>query len=141
MITQQDLIVAFSEEEIAEVSDHQNHTDIDAQVVAAAIAAAVGEARSYLARAGIAKAVENNPPAILKLKLCDIARYYLYEDGMIPVVETRYDNATTWLKEVARYPSMLVDADETDAATSNAMSGSMVKPNPLPKGLTDEDVL
>lgn len=141
MITQQDLIVAFSEEEIAEVSDHQNHTDIDAQVVAKAITAAEGEALSYLAGAGIAKAVQNAPSEILKLKLCDIARYYLYENGMIDVVETRYNRAVAWLKDVARNPSMLVDADETDAATSNAMSGSMVKPNPLPKGLTDEDVL
>lgn len=141
MITQQDLIDRFGEVELAELSDHDQHADINAVVVAKAIADAQSEAMSYLAAAGIAKAVQLSPPSALKIKLCDIARYYLYENGMIEVVETRYNRAIVWLKDVMRNPSMLVDADNTDKATSDAMSGSMVKPNPLPRGITDGDVL
>ncbi len=135
MITQQDLIDRFGEVELAELSDHAGHSDIDPVVIAKAITDAESEAMSYLAGAGIANEVRLSPPLALKIKLCDMARYFLYENGLIEVVEKRYNRAIAWLKDVERNPAMVVDIDAADAATAAAMSGSMVKPNPEPPEL------
>lgn len=53
-------------------------------------------------------------PKALILKACDIARFYLYDDGVTEIVQKRYDDAIAWLKMVSTNPAML-----TGVATSN----------------------
>ena len=78
MITIQDMITRFGEQEMAERSNHENYETIDEAVMAAAIADAEEEAASYL-RAAKLFFTNDTAPQVLKIKVCDIARYYLYE--------------------------------------------------------------
>ena len=81
-----------------------------------AIADADAEAGAYLKAANLsfdADAV----PHVLKLKVCDIARYYLYEDGYNQAVDERYRAAVAWFKTVVKNPNML-DGARTAADAS-----------------------
>ena len=97
MITQADLVERFGAEEIARLSDHDEYRTINAAVVAKAIADAEAEVNSYLAPVGL---VGITPPKALVLKACDIARYYLHEDGATEIVRERYRKAFRLLKVV-----------------------------------------
>lgn len=116
MITQQHLIDRFGRSELAELSDREHGNDIIETVVQTAIDDAEAEVEGYLKAAGLVS--RNNrgrliylddqaPPKALTLKLCDIARYYLYADGVTDIVETRYNQAISWLKLVMTSPEML----------------------------------
>lgn len=128
MITQADLVERFGEAEIAALSDHDAHQSINAAVVDKAIADAVAEVNSYLAPVGL---VGITPPKALVLKACDIARYYLHEDGATEIVRERYKQAIAWLKEVMKNPSMLTGMGDT--TPEKPVSAIAVRPNVLPK--------
>lgn len=139
MISQADLIARFGEQELAQLTDRQHYQSIDNAVIAHAIADAEAQAESYLRAAGLVARNSKgeltyiaalNPPKALIINLCDIARYYLYEDGVTEIVEARYKQAIAWLKEVMRSPAMLTGAAETTAA--NGSSGIALAPNPVP---------
>ena len=125
MISQTDLVERFGAEEIARLSDHDEYRTINAAVVAKAIADAEAEVNSYLALVGI------TPPKALVLKACDIARYYLHEDGATEIVRERYRQAITWLKEVMKNPSMLTGMGDT--TPKQPVSAIAVRPNVLPQ--------
>lgn len=104
MIALSDLIERFGAAELAQLTNRQAQFDavIDEAVIDRAISDATGEVASYLLPAGLVRvsALGNviyvpsgAVPDALLLKTCDIARFYLYEDGIIDVVQTRYDNA------------------------------------------------
>ena len=128
MISQTDLVERFGEEEIARLSDHDEYRTINAAVVAKAIADAEAEVNSYLAPVGL---VGITPPKALVLKACDIARYYLHEDGATEIVRERYKQAIVWLKEVMKNPSMLTGMGAT--TPKQPVSAIAVRPNVLPK--------
>ncbi|PID62620.1 MAG: hypothetical protein CR974_03450, partial [Gammaproteobacteria bacterium] len=132
MITQQDLVTAFSETEIAELSDHENAAVIDAAVVDKAITEAVAEAQSYLNAAGLTAAVLTPVPVDLRGKLCDIARYRLSDDGVTDTVDERYKLAIAWLKDVMRNPAMLVPGFNPSDQAGNINSGVDSIANPKP---------
>ena len=97
-------------------------------MVAKAIADAEAEVNSYLAPVGL---VGITPPKALVLKACDIARYYLHEDGATEIVRERYKQAIVWLKEVMKNPSMLTGMGDT--TPKQPVSAIAVRPNVLPK--------
>lgn len=74
MITIQDMITRFGEQEMAERSNHENYETIDEAMMAAAIADAEEEAASYL-RAAKLFFTNDTAPQVLKIKVCDSAMY------------------------------------------------------------------
>ena len=100
LISIDDLIKRFGEREIQRLSKNNSDT------VQAAIDDATAEAKSYLSAARFDKLPEK-PPVVLQIKVCDIARWYLYENGVTEIVEKRYHAAINWLKQVQKNPSML----------------------------------
>lgn len=127
MITQDDLIARFGEEEMAALSDHERGTTLNPEVIARAIADAEAEVASYLAPVGLANIT---PPKALIIKACDIARYYLHQDGAEGIVKERYEYAIRWLKDVMRNPAMLTGMGDTTPAAP--ASGVEVRPNVIP---------
>lgn len=129
IITPDDLINRFGEREILRLSDKTQSRQIDYDNVQAAIDDAVAEAQSYLAGAHFAK----QPalvPAVLKIKVCDIARWYLYENGVTEIVEKRYLSSIAWLKQVQKNPAML-GFDASEEAQQVIGSRIVVQPNVL----------
>lgn len=140
MITLQDLIDRYGAEELAQLTNRQAQFNavIDEAVIERAISDATGEVASYLLPSGLVRMgtlgnviyVPNGAiPDALLLKTCDIARFYLYENGMIEVVQTRYDNAIKWLDKVKKEPEMLTGPKSS--AVSNDQSAAVI-PNAVP---------
>lgn len=139
MITVQDLITRFGEEELANLSDRENYSVIDDEVVQSAIADAEDTASSYLLAAGLVQMQQGKQvythgetPKALSNALCDMARYELHTNGVTDVVQKRYDDAITWLKLVMKNPAMLIGKSTEGSSTNTATSGVVVMPNPMP---------
>ena len=138
MITLQDLIKRFGENEIAKLSDKVNYQVIDETVVATAIKDAEGDVASYLRPVGlVSKDALGNlvyrngaeiPDDLIK-HTCNIARYELYDNGTTDIVEKRYDDAIKWLDKVKKDPTMLTGPI---AELPNASGGISVIPNIVP---------
>lgn len=140
MITKQDLIDRFGEAELATLTDREHYNTIDDEVLNKAIADAQAEVESYLNPTGLVirddlgdlvYRMQQTPPKPLVIKACDIARYYLYEDGDTKIVKERYEQAIAWLKLVMKNPSMLTGIDDEKQA-ERIESGVYVLPNPKP---------
>lgn len=128
MITIQDMVTRFGEQEMAERSNHENYEYINEDVLNAAIADAEEEAATYLRAAKLSFPVDS-VPNILKIKVCDIARYYLYQDAVTEIIDERYKSAIAWLKTVVKNPNML---DEARVADEYRVSSCAVYVNELP---------
>ena len=148
MIGLTDLIDRFGAEELAHLTDRANAEVIDETVINQAIADAEGEVESYLNAVGLVS--RNNrgrliylddqtPPKALTLKACDIARYYLHEDGVTDIVQKRYDNAIAWLKEVKKDKTVLTGLPDPSEAGNgkDGFGGVVVMPNPTPSNWID----
>jgi phage gp36-like protein len=98
--TSQDLIDRFGEQEVLELTDRNQTGVIDKAVLEQAIADADAEIDAYLA--GRYKLPLGHVPAVLPRIACDLVRYYLYEDHSTEYVQKRYDDATKFLRSVAR---------------------------------------
>ena len=110
------MITRCGETELAQRTGRDGYDSIDYAVLDTAIADADAEAGAYLKAANLsfdADAV----PHVLKPKVCDIARYYLYEDGYNQAVDERYRAAVAWFKTVVKNPNML-DGTRTAADAS-----------------------
>ncbi|MFV2030511.1 phage protein Gp36 family protein [Neisseria sp. S1] len=128
LITREDMILRFSEREIAALTDHDYGKTVNVEVLDRAIADAQAEAGSYLAAAGYKSLDGVETPRVLVLKVCDIARYYLHEDGDIEIVEKRYKAAIDWLKSLVKEPRLLgLDTTQPADKASDAMYA--VRPN------------
>ena len=95
IITRDDLLERFGEKELIELTDREAYAVINDNVLQKAIEDAEAEAGAYLQAAGL---VLKAPPKALVIKTCDIARYYLYENGVTDIVEARYKQAISWFK-------------------------------------------
>lgn len=133
MITLDDLIDRFGETELANLTDKENYQIIDETVINHAIADAMAEVAAYLNPTGliVGGVYVGTPPKSLVLKTCDIARYYLYENGVTDIVEKRYRQAIDWLLLVQKNPSMLTGVTHDDG-THGTKSGIAVMPNRPP---------
>lgn len=135
MITLQDLIDRFGESELIHLTDKEHYAFIDETVINHAISDAIAEVVGYLNPTGL---VQNGVyigtvPKSLVLKTCDIARYYLYENGINEIVEKRYKQAIDWLMLVQKNPSMLTGVS-IDKQTVGTSGGIWVMPNTTPNG-------
>ena len=128
LATKQDMVERFGQAELAQITDHKNGAEIDDAVLNLALEDASVEAQSYLRGAGI---IIVNPPKALVLKVCDIARYYLYENAVTEIVRERYQQAIVWLKAVQKNPAMLRNEPNVDDKQLN--SGIAVRPNEMPQ--------
>ncbi|MDO4897067.1 MAG: DUF1320 domain-containing protein [Moraxella sp.] len=130
MISLQDLIDRFGENELANLTDKENYTVINETVINHAITDATAEVIGYLNPTGliVSGVYLGTPPKSLVLKVCDIARYYLYENGVTEIVEKRYKQAIDWLLLMQKNPSMLTGLADT-GATDEIKSGIAVMPN------------
>jgi len=97
--TQQDLIDRFGNDELIEISDHENTGSINVVVVQNAITDAGSEIDGYLA--GRYSLPLTDAPPVLNKICCDMARYNLYDEGATEAIEKRYDNAVEFLKMAA----------------------------------------
>lgn len=126
LISPEDMILRFSEREIAALTDHDYGKTVDVEVLERAIADAEAEAGSYLAAAGYKSIDGAAVPRVLVIKVCDIARYYLHEDGDTEIVEKRYKAAIEWLKAVVKEPRLLgLDAVQPAAKASSGLYAVM----------------
>lgn len=143
MITIQDLIDRFGKSELAQRTNRNDVFDgtVDEVVIERAINDAEGELGSYLLPTGLVASrlgsiyyvPSLSTPDVLIAKACDIARYYLYDDGVTDIVQTRYDQAIKWLKQVQVTPTML-----TGAPSAASTSATFVIPNTQPNYWRDD---
>lgn len=125
LITRQDMIDRFGEQELAERSNRNDYAVIDEAVLQRAMDDAQAQASAYLA--AVLPRLTHVPPVLVH-KVCDIARYCLYDDGVTQIVEDRYKNALVFLREAAKQPHMLgIEAERMAAA-----GGGAVRPNVPP---------
>ena len=146
MITLQDLITRFNKDnELAELTDHENYSDIDVTVVNTAIRDAEGIVESYLNAVGLVKRSLTGEllytggvivPEALQSKTCDIARWYLHDDQVTTEVQKRYDEAIKWFERVQKNPAMLTGIDDKNGNTNGINSGIYVMANPVPNQWT-----
>ncbi|WP_226883396.1 phage protein Gp36 family protein [Neisseria yangbaofengii] len=130
LITAEDMVVRFGEKELAERTDHENYEVINEDVLAKAMTDAEEEAGAYLRAAKLSYGADGNPPPpVLVIKVCDIARYYLYQDAVTQIIEDRYKSAVSWLKSVVSNPGLL---DPTRYDTADKPSTCAVAPNEAP---------
>jgi len=123
IITRQDLIDRFGEGELVVLTDRDGRGVIDDEVLNRAIEDAEAETAAYIQAAGL---VLPSPPKVLVIKVCDIARYYLHDNGETQVVLDRYKQAIAWLRDVVRNPRLL----DPDAVVADAKpSACAVRPN------------
>ena len=123
IITRQDLIDRFGEGELVLLTDREGRGVIDDEVLNRAIEDAEAETAAYIQAAGL---VLPSPPKVLVVKVCDIARYYLHDNGETQVVLDRYKQAIAWLRDVVRNPRLL----DPDAVVADAKpSACAVRPN------------
>ena len=123
IITRQDLIDRFGEDELVLLTDREGRGVINDEVLNRAIEDAEAETAAYIQAAGL---VLPSPPKVLVIKVCDIARYYLHDNGETQVVLDRYKQAIAWLRDVVRNPRLL----DPDAVVADAKpSACAVRPN------------
>ena len=97
--TQQDMIDRFGNDEIIQLTDHDNAGVIDVVVLARALADASGEIDGYVStRYSVPLA---NVTKTVNRIACDITRYYLHDEHPTELVEKRYDDAVKFLKGVS----------------------------------------
>lgn len=99
--TLEDLIAAIprGEQELIELTDRTASGEVDAARVDGALLTATSVADSYLGR--VVTVPLTTVPALLNTHVCNIARYQLYGDQPTDEVRRRFDDAITWLKDVA----------------------------------------
>ena len=99
-ITYTDLVMAFGEDEMLQLTDRDRDGASDPLVIEDAIAFADSHIDSYLREQyEVPLALL---PANLKGMACDFARYRLYQDQPTELVQSRYDVGCFYLKDVAR---------------------------------------
>lgn len=97
--SKQDMIDAFSEKELKQLTDREAAAVIDDAVLAKALVAADAEIDTYLAKR---VATPLSPvPVIVNSHACAIARYKLHKDSVPEVVRNGYTDALAWLKRAA----------------------------------------
>lgn len=98
--TQDDLVQRFGREELAQLTDRLQGSEIIDDTVARALADAEAEIDARIgARYALPLA---SVPTVLVRVACDIARYFLWGDGASPAVRERFEDAQVLLKAVAQ---------------------------------------
>jgi phage gp36-like protein len=115
LISLDDMLAAFGEEELLAITDRENAGDINQDVLDKGLDKAISEAWSYLA--GRYTRPETGPlPAVLTAVICDIARYRLTGGPATEteVISERYKLAISWLKQIASGAASLPELADPD---------------------------
>lgn len=116
--TQADMEDRFGTAELVKLTDRGDPPagQIDAEVLARAIADAEAEINGYLAsRYTLPLATV---PAVLGRITCDLARYYLYDDWTNEPVRSRYEDSVRLLKGISEGKVALgIDPEAQDPVT------------------------
>jgi len=97
--TPQQMIDAFGEKELIELTDGADIGQIDLSVLARVLDRATGEIDPAVRAAGLQPGISDQ---LLTDIACDIARYHLYEDSDYEAVTVRYQEAQRKLRLIAR---------------------------------------
>ncbi len=99
-VTVDDMTSRFSRNgELVQLTDMAGTGAVDPDAVTQALADASTEVDSYLKTVYDLTQLSPVPPMLVRTT-CDIARYNLYTDAAPDQVQTRYDAAIAWLKNV-----------------------------------------
>ncbi len=129
--TQADMVARFGDTELAQRTDRENGTAIDAVVVDRALVDADAEINSYLAKRYTLPLAST--PVVLTRLACDIARYRLFDDGTPDTVRQRYEDAVSLLKRMASGDVTLGNeaAIDSAAATSTDQAAHYFSPRAI----------
>lgn len=112
--TVDDLIAEFTEAELIQLTDAECKGVIDADTVDKAILRADRTINRYLGRfATLPVAVD-----LVTDLACDIARYFLYTNGVPDVVKQRYDQAIKYLEQIAQGKIDLQNSGGTEQSST-----------------------
>lgn len=118
--TSAQLTTRFGEQELIQLTDRDGSGVIDDAVLAQAIGEASSEIDSYL-RSRYPLPLRSTTSELARVA-GDIARYRLYDDRMIDIVETRYKQAVDWLKAIssgrASLPTDVIEVADTASLSS-----------------------
>lgn len=117
--TQQDLIDRYGETELLQLADRDGDDAVDTEVVTQAIADAAAEIDGYLLDR-YSLPLSPVPPS-LTLAACRIARYQLYAAASTERVQTDYDRAVAWLRDVSVGRIRLVESTGDESSESGDM--------------------
>jgi len=97
--TRQDMESRFNENELIQLTDHDNLGIIDDTVLNLAISDASAEIDGYLGKYTLPLSIV---PTVLVRSCADIARYFLYDDQVPDQVEKRYEAILKYLSLVSK---------------------------------------
>jgi phage gp36-like protein len=117
-----DMISAFSEQEILELSniDYPDNTTINEGVVVRAVADASAQIDGYLATRYSTPIIDPVPP-IVRNYTCDVARYLLDKDKPREEVTRRRDLVFYFLKDLAGGRANLPGLNTADSTSASDM--------------------
>ena len=122
--TQADLIVRFGAAEITQLSDRAGLGTLDSAIIAGAIADADAEIDGYLS-GRYALPLANVPMVITRIA-CDITRYWLFGQDVTDLVKDRYDQAVSYLGQVAK-GTIGLGPDATGAEPASQSGSSLIQ--------------
>jgi len=93
------MVARFSQDELMQLTDREGLGEINASVLAQALADADALINGYL-RAAYTLPLAAVPVDLVRVA-CDLARFFLYDDRVTETVQKRRDEAIGWLKDVA----------------------------------------
>lgn len=93
-----DLTQRFGQDELIHLSDRYRTGNLDPLIIEEAIADATDIINAHIAKAPNFNELAAMPA--LKIKACDIARYYLHTNNVPEVVKERYQLAIEFLKNL-----------------------------------------
>lgn len=94
-----DMQAEFGDSELIQLTDRTGAGAIDDAVLTRALDRASEEIDSYVAQRYTLPLA--SVPTSLKGRACDMARFYLFDARAPQIVQDRYKNAVSWLKDVA----------------------------------------
>lgn len=116
--TQQDLVDRYGLDEIVQLTDRTGTGQVDATVVARALADADAIIDAYV---GLVTTLPlSSVPPRLSQAACVIARYSLWQDGHPDRVRLDYEDAIAWLRDIAAGRASLGLAPSVAPAPSTA---------------------
>lgn len=124
--TQQNMIDAFGETELIQLTDRTNPGVLNTQVLGRAMAEADAEINGYIASRYPLPLV--SVPVVLTGYACDIARFKLFTVEAPQVVQDRYKQAMRYLEGVAKGTFSL--GDDNTGAPVTASGGAQMAAAP-----------
>jgi phage gp36-like protein len=115
-----DMVLAFGELEITQLTDRDNTGVIDSAVLDKAIADAAAFIDGYLSRYSLPL---TSVPADFNRKSCEVVRLYLYANNPTDAVQKAFDTVKAYFEQVAKGSIILVGCA---LATDNTATDELI---------------